>query len=880
MNKKLLPVLLALALLFTAGILYAQAEETENVFTEYNEAIDYLREKLVAREKNITFTYTGDAQISLLDALEYEGSAPNEGDYLRWSISRYTQQEYADGRVACTVSYRTSAEKETELANAVSSIVSELTEDVAPEAFSEYRRAVLIFNWLCDNVAYSDGSNTSSAYSAYSALIDRTAKCEGYALAFYRLAREMGLDCRILTGYVSTDALEISHAWNAFRIGESWYYADSTHGAWSGDEDGSDRFAFFMMPAFWDGAEYVASYTDGSSYLKTAAEIADYPFDLPIVGSCPEGGGWTLHPASGQLILTGESAGETDAHWKEYVEIVTSVSAENGVIDLCVECLTAAGLPLHCGDESEIAALAADASIPCHTSSAEPVQPPTCKNTGRSAGTVCGICELYLTGGETLPVTDDHTDNGEGVCSVCGIVIDCVEHGFCGKDLRWYRLPGNELRITGTGEMTRYRTINPPWLRHLHYVMKLEIADGITKIPASAFSRLQIEQVVIPDSVIEIGRYAFGECNRLRDVVLPSKLTHIPEYAFHFCTSLENVQFPENLESIGAFAFARTNLKCVYLPQAVTENWLKELSNSPVLQTYSPFAESAVEVVKFAPGTHAVPALFCAGMKELKEVILPDTVKSIGYQSFARCENLRSIQLPPGITSVAGSAFEDCINLQYLYIPESAVFSSSAINGDTSLKDIYFASGSSILIYALRVYSDQLVFHCKEDCNAVSFAQSKNIPCHTDLDFSPDVYGTLCTGETVTDFVAYCRECGKTFTKTGVIDENGHNVLTDAAVAPTCTADGKTEGSHCGICGKVFTAQETIPALGHFDTLNADETPDGVCDVCGARLWTAEEPEPEPQEEPVSITKWFTALFEGIAKFFSNLIKMFRRMFG
>ena len=42
---------------------------------------------------------------------------------------------------------------------------------------------------------------------------------------------------------------------------------------------------------------------------------------------------------------------------------------------------------------------------------------------------------------------------------------------------------------------------------------------------------------------------------------------------------------------------------------------------------------------------------------------------------------------------------------------------------------------------------------------------------------------------------------------------SGHNVVTDAAVAPTYTAAGKTEGSHCSVCGEVFVKQEDIPML-------------------------------------------------------------------
>lgn len=42
-----------------------------------------------------------------------------------------------------------------------------------------------------------------------------------------------------------------------------------------------------------------------------------------------------------------------------------------------------------------------------------------------------------------------------------------------------------------------------------------------------------------------------------------------------------------------------------------------------------------------------------------------------------------------------------------------------------------------------------------------------------------------------------------------------HTEVTDEAIAPTCTAPGLTEGSHCEVCGEVLVAQALVPAIGH-----------------------------------------------------------------
>lgn len=68
----------------------------------------------------------------------------------------------------------------------------------------------------------------------------------------------------------------------------------------------------------------------------------------------------------------------------------------------------------------------------------------------------------------------------------------------------------------------------------------------------------------------------------------------------------------------------------------------------------------------------------------------------------------------------------------------------------------------------------------------------------------------------------YCTTCEKCFTAADgktelsrsktVLPATGHTPVTDPAVAPTTTSEGKTEGSHCSTCGAILVAQTTIPA--------------------------------------------------------------------
>ena len=60
-----------------------------------------------------------------------------------------------------------------------------------------------------------------------------------------------------------------------------------------------------------------------------------------------------------------------------------------------------------------------------------------------------------------------------------------------------------------------------------------------------------------------------------------------------------------------------------------------------------------------------------------------------------------------------------------------------------------------------------------------------------------------------------------------------HTVVVDAAVAPTYTESGLTEGAHCSICGTVLIAQEIIPKL---EELLGDVNGDGKVNILDVDL--------------------------------------------
>ncbi len=77
---------------------------------------------------------------------------------------------------------------------------------------------------------------------------------------------------------------------------------------------------------------------------------------------------------------------------------------------------------------------------------------------------------------------------------------------------------------------------------------------------------------------------------------------------------------------------------------------------------------------------------------------------------------------------------------------------------------------------------------------------------------------------------AQCEECQTAY---GALDPENHTVVVDAAVAPTCSTTGLTEGSHCSACGEILVAQETVEMIPHTPGDAPTCTADQVCTVCG-----------------------------------------------
>ena len=120
--------------------------------------------------------------------------------------------------------------------------------------------------------------------------------------------------------------------------------------------------------------------------------------------------------------------------------------------------------------------------------------------------------------------------------------------------------------------------------------------------------------------------------------------------------------------------------------------------------------------------------------------------------------------------------------------------------------------------------------HC-EVCGTVTVAQTEVAALGHTWDEGVVTDAPDCNNAGVMTYT--CGTCGDT--RTEAIDATGHTEVVDAAVAPTCTTTGLTEGKHCSVCGTVTVAQTEVAALGHtYETVVTAPT----CDANGYTTYT------------------------------------------
>ena len=109
-------------------------------------------------------------------------------------------------------------------------------------------------------------------------------------------------------------------------------------------------------------------------------------------------------------------------------------------------------------------------------------------------------------------------------------------------------------------------------------------------------------------------------------------------------------------------------------------------------------------------------------------------------------------------------------------------------------------------------------------CTKCGDSYTEDVPAKGHTEVIDAAVEPTCTETGLTEG-KHCSVCNEVLVKQNVVPAKGHTEVIDAAVEPTCTETGLTEGKHCSVCNEVLVAQTVVPAKGHTEVIDAAVEP-------------------------------------------------------
>ena len=182
----------------------------------------------------------------------------------------------------------------------------------------------------------------------------------------------------------------------------------------------------------------------------------------------------------------------------------------------------------------------------------------------------------------------------------------------------------------------------------------------------------EVKDLVIPNSVTSIGNYVFYGLEGIESVSIPSSVTSIGKYAFYYCSGLTTV----HISDIAAWCGIK-------------------------------FGNYDANPLQYAH------RLYLNG-EEVRDLVIPNSVTSIGDWAFDGCSGLTSVTIPNSVESIGESAFAYCSGLISVTIPNNVTsIGNYAFNGCSGLTSVTIGSGvTSIGIRAFAYCPELLDVYC------------------------------------------------------------------------------------------------------------------------------------------------------------------------
>ena len=179
---------------------------------------------------------------------------------------------------------------------------------------------------------------------------------------------------------------------------------------------------------------------------------------------------------------------------------------------------------------------------------------------------------------------------------------------------------------------------------------------------------LKDETYSIPEEVVTVKKFAFGNYEYLKEIITPSTLEKIEECSFFRCDALEKIHIGENVSEIGTISICQsgklTEISVSEENQSFSslEGVLFNKDKTKLIIYPNAKKSSLYEVPKSVSEIERIAFSNAALLK----IILPETITKIGENAF-RSSTIKEISIPKSVSVMENEILQWCDNLEKIY---------------------------------------------------------------------------------------------------------------------------------------------------------------------------------------------------------------------